>query len=68
MTAGSPDEPRLLTPTFLVVTASALAYFVAIGIVAPVLPVYVRDDLGGKGAAVGVVVVRSRSPRRSPPR
>lgn len=50
------DEPRLLTPTFLLVTASALAYFVAIGVVAPVLPVYVKDDLGGKGAAVGVVV------------
>lgn len=46
----------MLTPTFLVVTASALAYFVAIGIVAPVLPVYVKDDLGGRGAAVGVVV------------
>ncbi len=52
----SPGEQRLLTPTFLLVTASALAYFVAIGIVAPVLPVYVKDDLGGRGAAVGVVV------------
>jgi MFS family permease len=50
------DDRRLLTPTFLIVTGSALSYFVAIGIVAPVLPVYVKDDLGGTGAAVGVVV------------
>lgn len=47
---------RLLTPTFLVVTGSALAYFVAIGVVAPVLPVYVKEELGGHGAAVGVVI------------
>lgn len=56
LTAMPGDDARLLTPTFLVVTASALAYFIAIGIVAPVLPVYVKHDLGGRGAAVGVVV------------
>ena len=52
----SSGEPRLLTSTFLVVTASALAYFLALGIVTPVLPVYVKVDLGGKGAAVGLVI------------
>ncbi len=56
MAAVSSRDERLLTPTFLVVTGSALAYFVAIGIVAPVLPVYVKHDLGGRGAAVGIVV------------
>lgn len=50
------DARRLLSPTFLLVTGSALAYFIAIGTVAPVLPVYVKDDLGGRGATVGIVV------------
>lgn len=50
------SDRRLLTPAFLVVTASALAYFFALGVVTPVLPVYVEDRLGGRGAAVGIVV------------
>jgi MFS family permease len=38
------------------VTASALAYFVAIGLLIPVLPLYVEGPLGGGGMAIGVAV------------
>ena len=46
---------RLVTPTFAVVTASALAYFVGIGMLLPTIPRYVEDVLGGGGVAVGIV-------------
>jgi MFS family permease len=41
---------------FVVVVAAGLAYFIGLGTLAPVLPRYVEDELGGGGAAVGVVV------------
>ena len=49
-------DERLITPAFVRITGSALAYFIAIGVLAPVLPRYVEDVLHGGGAAVGVVV------------
>jgi MFS family permease len=51
----SADE-RLLSPAFIRITSSALAYFIAIGILAPVLPLYVEDRLHGSGTAVGMAV------------
>src|SRR6476659_9906175 len=51
----SPDE-RLLTSGFIRITGSALAYFIAIGVLAPVLPLYVEDSLHGSGTSVGVAV------------
>lgn len=48
-------ERRLVTPTFVVVTASALAYFAGLGMLLPTLPRYVKDVLGGGGVEVGVV-------------
>jgi MFS family permease len=50
------DDDQLLTPAFVLVTAAALSYFVALGILAPVLPRYVEDELGGGGLAVGAAV------------
>ncbi|MGI8664229.1 MAG: MFS transporter [Acidimicrobiales bacterium] len=52
----SVDDDRLLTPAFVLVTGAALAYFVGLGILAPVLPRYVEDELGGGGLAVGAAV------------
>ena len=54
MTTG-PGRTRLVTPTFAVVTASALAYFVGIGMLIPTIPRFVVDVHGGGGVAVGVV-------------
>jgi MFS family permease len=45
-----------LTSAFVRITASALAYFIAIGVLAPVLPRYVEDRLHGGGTAVGMAV------------
>jgi MFS family permease len=47
---------RLVTTGFVLVTASALSYFVALGSLIPVLPLYVEGDLGGSALAVGVSV------------
>src|SRR3954452_326297 len=49
-------DEQLLTPAFVRITGSALAYFIAIGITLPVLPVFVEDTLHGSGAAVGITV------------
>ena len=45
---------RLVTPTFAVVTASSLAYFMGYGMLLPVLPRFVERVLGGGGLAVGI--------------
>lgn len=52
---GPPDH-RLLTPTFLLLTAATLAYFVAIGSLLPTLPRYIEGPLDGSTAAVGIIV------------
>jgi MFS family permease len=54
--AGMDERERLLTPAFVEITGAALCYFIAIGVVAPVLPRFVEDSLGGGGTAVGVSV------------
>lgn len=50
------SRERLVTAPFALVTASALAYFIAIGTLAPVLPLYVEGPLRGGDVAVGVSV------------
>ncbi len=52
----SPTRARLVTRAFLIVSVSTFAFFVAIGITLPVLPRFVKDELGGSSLAVGVVV------------
>ena len=49
-------DTRLVTPRFMVITVAALAYFVALGMLFPVLPQYVEDELGGSAVAVGLSV------------
>ncbi len=45
-----------MTPRFAAITASALLYFVSLGMLLPTLPRYVEDDLAGNGLEVGLVV------------
>ncbi|QXC63066.1 MFS transporter [Aquihabitans sp. G128] len=52
--AAAPE--RLLTPTFGVIVVSAMAYFTAMGMLLPVLPRYVTDELDGNGFEVGLAV------------
>lgn len=47
---------RLLSPTFALIVVAALGYFTAMGMLLPVLPRYVEDELGGGGVAVGAAV------------
>lgn len=47
---------QLLTPTFVRVTSAGLAYFVAVAVMVPTIPVHVQDELGGGDVAVGVSV------------
>ncbi len=49
-------DTRLVTPRFLLITVAGLAYFVALGMLFPVLPRYVEDELGGGAVAVGLSV------------
>ncbi len=53
---GDAGEQKLLSGAFVRITLAAAAYFVAIGVLAPVLPRYVEDVLGGGGTAVGIAV------------
>ena len=47
---------RLVTPAFLLVTGSTLAYFLSVGTLFPVLPRYVSGPLSGGSVAVGLAV------------
>jgi len=48
--------PRLLTFRFALVVTSGLFYFLALGMLLPVVPLFVKDELGGSNVTVGVVV------------
>jgi MFS family permease len=54
--AVGPPEARLVTPRFVLVVGSGLAYFLALGTVLPVVPQYVEDRLGGGDVSVGIAV------------
>ena len=49
-------EERLLTPRFILIIATGLAYFLAIGMMVPTVPVFVERSLGGDSLAVGIAV------------
>lgn len=53
--AGESTE-RLLTPGFALVVAVGLAYFLALGMLLPVMPLFVKNSLLGDEVAVGVAV------------
>lgn len=52
----STGPEKLLTPTFVVIVAAGSAYFGAMGMLLPVLPRYVENELDGNGFAVGMSV------------
>ena len=53
---SAPVRERLVTVPFALVTASAFAYFMAIGALLPTLPRFVERELDGGSIAVGAVV------------
>ena len=52
----SAPKPRLVTPTFLLITLSTFAYFVSIGTLLPTLPRFVEGPLAGGSVAVGMAI------------
>jgi MFS family permease len=56
MTESAPAREPLITPAFALIVASGLAYFMAIAMLNPVLPLYVKNSLGGGDVGVGVAV------------
>ena len=50
------ERPRLLTARFVLVVASGLAYFTALGILLPAIPLFVKKSLGGSDLGVGIAV------------
>lgn len=58
MTADNPraSSQPLLTVRFVVLCLCGVAYFMALGLVYPVLPGFVENDLGGGPVAVGLAV------------
>jgi MFS family permease len=54
--SGAPSNTRLVTRPFVLVSASTFAYFVAIGVLLPTMPRFVKDGLGGSSVAVGATV------------
>ena len=54
--SGAPPAPdqRLVTRPFAVVTASVFAFFVYIGILIPLMPRLIEDELGGTEIDIGI--------------
>lgn len=55
MRRASRKRERLVTPAFLLITVSCLAYFMSIGMIIPVLPRFVTGPMGGSEFHVGLV-------------
>ncbi|HEX2088632.1 MAG TPA: MFS transporter [Actinomycetota bacterium] len=54
--ASERERPPLVTPVFVTIVASSMAYFIAVGGVLALLPRFVRGPLRGDDVAVGVSV------------
>ncbi len=52
----STTNERVFTLRFALVVTSGLCYFMALGLLLPVVPLFVKHELGGNDVAVGVAV------------
>lgn len=55
VTPAGPGD-RLVTGRFVIITLSALCYFISFAMLLPTLPLYVEEVLGGSSLEVGIVV------------
>lgn len=55
--ASTPSRQRLLTGPFLLVTLSTFAFFVYVGVMVPLVPRFIEDELGGGELAIGMNLV-----------
>jgi MFS family permease len=54
--AGVPEPTRLLTRPFLIVTATALVFFVYIGILVPIVPLFIEGPLARGEFGIGLAI------------
>jgi MFS family permease len=52
----SPSGDRLLSWPFVLTMLAAFAYFLLVGSMIPIIPRYVKNELGGSGLEVGIAV------------
>jgi MFS family permease len=50
------SEARLITPTFAAVMAAAFAFFMYAGVLIPIIPRFVEDDLRGGELGIGLAI------------
>ena len=66
---GTPGSARLLTRPFVVVTATAFIFFIYIGMLVPIVPLFIEGPLRrgefGIGLTIAVFAGRRSSPDRS---
>jgi MFS family permease len=55
-TCGDTDPTRLITGQFLAVTAATAAFFVYVGMLVPLLPPFIEDELGAGEVGIGLAV------------
>jgi MFS family permease len=53
---GEEQSGRLITPTFLAVTAATFAFFLYVGVLVPIIPTFVEDDLRGGELGIGLAI------------
>jgi MFS family permease len=56
MSTKGPERARLLTRPFLVVTATALVFFVYIGMLIPIVPLFIEGPLGRGEFGIGLTI------------
>ena len=47
---------RLITPTFLGVMAAAFAFFMYVGVLVPIIPTFVEDEMRGGELGIGLAI------------
>ena len=47
---------RLITPTFLGVMAAAFAFFMYVGVLVPIIPTFVENDMRGGELGIGLAI------------
>jgi MFS family permease len=52
--AAPPSQERLVTPRFLIVGGATLLFFIYIGVMIPVIPRLIEDELGGSEFDIGL--------------
>src|SRR5918994_869243 len=55
-TTASVAPARLITPTFLGVMASAFAFFMYVGVLVPIIPTFVENDMRGGELGIGLAI------------